>query len=134
MQFDLNEEQSDIRNMVRQFTAQEITPHAEQWDEEQHFPREVYIKMADLGLTGMTTPEALGGGPLSLVRDGDLIRLDAHMGTLDVRLAPVIFENRGAATRATQLDGMGRELFAMMRSGADSAEAGASAMLTEAAL
>ncbi len=65
MQFDLNEEQSDIRNMVRQFTAQEITPHAERWDEEQHFPREVYTKMTDLGLTGMTTPEALGGSMLS---------------------------------------------------------------------
>ena len=65
MQFDLNEEQADIRNMVRQFTVQEITPYAERWDEEQHFPRAVYTKMADLGLTGMTTPEALGGSMLS---------------------------------------------------------------------
>jgi phosphogluconate dehydratase len=80
------------------------------------------------------TPEALGGGPLSLVRDGDLIRLDALMGTLDVRLAPVIFENRSPATRTAQVDGMGRELFAMFRAGADSAECGASAMLTDAAL
>src|SRR5258708_25145739 len=64
MRFDLDEEQSDIRNMVRRFTAQEITPYAETWDETHHFPREVYHKMAGLGLMGMTTPEEYGGrGP-----------------------------------------------------------------------
>jgi len=65
MNFDLNEEQSDIRDMVRRFTAQEITPHAEEWDETYHFPRAVYTKMAELGLMGMTTPEAYGGTMLS---------------------------------------------------------------------
>lgn len=65
MKFDLNEEQSDIRDMVRQFTAREITPHAEAWDEEHHFPRDVYTKMAVLGLMGMTTPEESSGNMLS---------------------------------------------------------------------
>ncbi len=65
MNFDLNDEQSDIRDMVRRFTAQEITPHAEEWDETSHFPREVYAKMAELGLMGMTTPEEHGGTMLS---------------------------------------------------------------------
>ena len=65
MKFDLNEEQTDIRDMVRRFTAQEITPYAEVWDEESYFPREVYGKMAELGLMGMTTPEAYGGTMLS---------------------------------------------------------------------
>ncbi len=65
MRFDLDEEQSDIRNMVRRFTAQEITPYAETWDETHHFPREVYHKMAGLGLMGMTTPEEYGGSALS---------------------------------------------------------------------
>lgn len=65
MNFDLNEEQTDIRDMVRRFTAQEISPHAEAWDEEHLFPREAYVKMADLGLMGMTTPEELGGTMLS---------------------------------------------------------------------
>ena len=60
MRFDLDEEQSDIRNLVRRFTAQEITPYAETWDETHHFPREVYHKMAGLGLMGMTTPEEYG--------------------------------------------------------------------------
>ncbi|GLV57742.1 acyl-CoA dehydrogenase [Dictyobacter sp. S3.2.2.5] len=61
MQFDLNEEQTDIRDMVRRFTTQEITPHAEQWDEQDYFPREVFVKMAELGLLGMTVPEEYGG-------------------------------------------------------------------------
>jgi len=62
--FDLNEEQSEIRDMVRRFTEQEITPHAEEWDEQYHFPREVFEQMGALGLMGMTTPEEYGGGAL----------------------------------------------------------------------
>ncbi|GAC1466383.1 MAG: hypothetical protein PVSMB5_09160 [Ktedonobacteraceae bacterium] len=61
MDFDLNEEQADIQATVRRFCAQEIVPHAEAWDEENHFPREVFTKMAGLGLLGLTTPEAYGG-------------------------------------------------------------------------
>ncbi len=65
MNFDLDEEQSDIRDMVRRFTEQEITPYAEVWDETTYFPREIYHKMAQLGLMGMTTPEEYGGSALS---------------------------------------------------------------------
>lgn len=64
MNFDLNEEQSEIRDMVRRFTEQEITPHAEEWDEQQHFPRTLFQQMGGLGLMGMTTPEEYGGGAL----------------------------------------------------------------------
>jgi len=65
VKFDLNEEQSDIRNMVRRFTEQAVTPYASTWDEEYYFPREVYSRMAELGLMGMTTPEDYGGNMLS---------------------------------------------------------------------
>ena len=65
MRFDLDEEQLAIRDMVRHFTKQEIAPHAEAWDETNYFPREIYHKMAELGLMGMTTPEAYGGSALS---------------------------------------------------------------------
>src|SRR5438874_11156925 len=63
--FDLDEEQSDIRDMVRRFTQQEIIPHAGSWDENKYFPREVYSEMARLGLMGMTTPAEYGGSALS---------------------------------------------------------------------
>ncbi len=65
MKFDLDEEQLHIRDMVRRFTAQTITPYASEWDEQSHFPRDVYAKMAEIGLMGMTTPEEDGGNPLS---------------------------------------------------------------------
>jgi len=65
MEFDLNDEQIDIRDIVRHFTEEEIAPHATAWDEEHYFPREVYRKMAGLGLMGMTVPEAYGGTMLN---------------------------------------------------------------------
>src|SRR5436305_4516790 len=54
-----------MRDMVRRFTEQEITPHATTWDEQYYFPREVYARMAELGLLGMTAPETYGGCMLS---------------------------------------------------------------------
>src|SRR5581483_11567436 len=60
----LDEEQSDIRGMVRRFTEEKLTPYAAEWDEKDYFPREVYSQMAELGLMGMTTPEEYGGGAL----------------------------------------------------------------------
>jgi len=63
--FDLDEEQAEIRDTVRRFTESHITPYAEMWDELNHFPREVYTLMAELGLMGMTTPEEYGGSALS---------------------------------------------------------------------
>ena len=76
------------------------------------------------------SPEALAGGPLAKVRDGDLIRLDAEAGLLDVQVAASEWEARPAAVldaqhRAANGSGLGRELFAGMRRHALSAEEGA---------
>jgi alkylation response protein AidB-like acyl-CoA dehydrogenase len=65
VKFDLDEEQAEIRDIVRRFTESHITPYAETWDEHNHFPREVYTLMAELGLMGMTIPEEYGGSALS---------------------------------------------------------------------
>lgn len=73
-------------------------------------------------------PEAYDGGPLALVRDGDLIRVDGVKGTLQVLLEPAELATRQPAT--TQIDssvGCGRELFGFMRLAFSSAEQGASA-------
>jgi len=77
------------------------------------------------------TPEALGNGPLAYVQDGDVIRLDATTGTLEV-LADLT--GRTHATPPLAGMGTGRELFAMFRAAADSAEAGASPTLAAAGL
>ena len=73
------------------------------------------------------SPEALGGGPLSLLQDGDVVRLSAEEGTLQA--VGVDLSTREPATAPPPPAGTGRELFAMMRLHADDAERGASAML-----
>lgn len=65
MNFELDDEQAEIRDMVRRFAEQEMIPYAEMWDEQHHFPREAYRRIGELGLMGMTTPEAYGGTALS---------------------------------------------------------------------
>ncbi len=77
------------------------------------------------------TPEALGGGPIAYVQDGDIIKLCAREGRLEVKADLV---SRSAATPPDVDDGLGRELFTMMRAHADSAELGGSAMLAMAGL
>ena len=77
------------------------------------------------------TPEALAGGPLAYVQDGDVIKLCGHDGLLEVK-ADLSGREPVIAPRAEM--GMGRELFAMLRNHADGAEEGASAMLAEAGL
>ena len=79
-------------------------------------------------------PETLGGGPLSKLRDGDVVRLCGHDGMLNVLLDAGEWDARPSAAQPVQTSGVGRELFAMMRAGADDAEKGASAMLAAAGL
>ena len=64
MNFQEKETIPAIRDMVRDFCAQEIQPHVMEWDEAQHFPREAFARMGELGLLGMLVPEAYGGAGL----------------------------------------------------------------------
>ena len=64
MNFEEKETIPAIRDMVRDFSAQEILPHVMEWDEAQHFPRETFSRMGELGLLGMLVPEAYGGAGL----------------------------------------------------------------------
>ena len=77
------------------------------------------------------TPEALGGGPLALLRDGDIVRVCAETGTLATQAD---LAARDPAVAPDPETGMGRELYAMFRAHADSAERGASAMMALAGL
>ncbi|GAA4011490.1 phosphogluconate dehydratase [Sphingomonas swuensis] len=73
------------------------------------------------------SPEALGGGPLSRLQDGDLVRVCAARGELEA--VGVDLASREPAPAPPPPVGTGRELFALMRHTADDAERGASAML-----
>ncbi len=80
------------------------------------------------------SPEALGGGPLGKVRDGDVIRLDAVRGTLEALVDAKVWDARDLAECPPAADGMGRELFGLFRGAADEAELGASAIFAGAGL
>ena len=72
------------------------------------------------------TPEALAGGPLAKVRDGDIVRVDAVAGTLDVLVDEAEWAARTPAPyNAPAATGFGRELFANFRRHAGGAEQGA---------
>ena len=80
------------------------------------------------------SPEAADGGPLARVRDGDVIRLDAAAGRLEVLVPEAEWLAREVAVMPEQLRaanglGMGRELFAGMRRSALTAEQGACSWL-----
>ena len=76
------------------------------------------------------SPEAVSGGPLARVLDGDVIRLDAVAGSLQVLVDPEAWHARTPATMPLELQaankrGMGRELFTNLRKHALQAEEGA---------
>ncbi len=60
----LGEDLELLRDTVRKFTAEEITPRAEEIDEENLFPHDLWQKMGDLGLLGMTIPGTYGGSEM----------------------------------------------------------------------
>ena len=59
--FFLSEEQKMLRDMVRDFTANEIAPIAAKLDEKGEFPADIIAKMGKLGLMGVPFPEEYGG-------------------------------------------------------------------------
>jgi len=80
------------------------------------------------------SPEAIGGGAIGLIRDGDIVRLDAVEGTLNALVDPAEWAARELAATPAPAQGMGRELFALFRQAADEAEKGASPILAAAGL
>jgi alkylation response protein AidB-like acyl-CoA dehydrogenase len=60
-QFDLTDEQREIQELARRFTADAITPHAAAWDEDYHFPRDVVQAAGALGFGAIYVSEENGG-------------------------------------------------------------------------
>lgn len=66
---DFSDEQEAFRAVVRDFAANEIAPHAEQWDREHTFPLDTVLAMGEFGLFGLIFPHEYGGA------DGDFTTL-----------------------------------------------------------
>jgi alkylation response protein AidB-like acyl-CoA dehydrogenase len=84
MDFELAPEQKEIQALARDFARQEIEPYAADWDREHHFPRELFTRLAELGLMGTCVPEEYGGAGADflsyiLVLE-ELSRADAGVG------------------------------------------------------
>jgi len=82
--FELTQDQKEIQGLTRDFAKAEIEPHAAQWDRDHHFARDLYGKLAELGLMGACVPEEYGGAGVDflsyiLVLE-ELSRADAGVG------------------------------------------------------
>ncbi len=78
-------------------------------------------------------PEAANGGAIGKIREGDVVQIDAELGTMHVHVPATEWENRRPVSldlSANQL-GVGRELFGLMRANAGSAEEGACALFAD---
>src|SRR5437867_5093778 len=84
MNFELTQEQLQMKMSVREFAEAEIAPHVLEWDESQHFPIELQPKMAELGFLGVLFPEEYGGAGMGYVEYATIIeelsRVDGSVG------------------------------------------------------
>ncbi|WP_411360453.1 acyl-CoA dehydrogenase family protein [Pseudidiomarina sp. YC-516-91] len=71
MDFNLTDDQQAFVDTARAFADKELAPFAAEWDEQSHFPVEVFRKAGEMGFMGMYTPESAGGFGMS--------RLDAAL-------------------------------------------------------
>jgi alkylation response protein AidB-like acyl-CoA dehydrogenase len=65
MDFSLSAEDADLRDRIVRFAQKELSPGAADRDRRHEFPRELWHKCGQLGLTGLPVPEAFGGTGLS---------------------------------------------------------------------
>jgi alkylation response protein AidB-like acyl-CoA dehydrogenase len=84
MDFELTQDQQEIQALTRDFARAEIDPYAASWDRNHEFPRELFGKLAELGLMGACVPEEYGGAgadfPSYILVLEELSRADAGVG------------------------------------------------------
>ncbi|HYG69495.1 MAG TPA: acyl-CoA dehydrogenase family protein [Anaeromyxobacteraceae bacterium] len=95
MDFRLPEELGAIRDTVREFCEAEVKPFAARWDEEETFPGEVVAKLGELGLLGITVPEALGGAGLGALAVAVVVE---EVARYDGSLALTVASHNGLGT------------------------------------
>ena len=117
MDFQLGQDQLAIRDMVRDFARKEITPKALEWDETQHFPRELFSKLGELGLLGVVIPEELGGAGLGYI---DYVTILEEIGAADGSIGLSVAAHNSLCTNHLYLfgsDDLKREYLPKLASG-----------------
>ncbi|HVP64217.1 MAG TPA: acyl-CoA dehydrogenase family protein [candidate division Zixibacteria bacterium] len=86
MEFQLSDEQLQLRKSVREFSEREIAPHVMEWDEAAHFPMEIVKELGRLGLMGIIFPQEFGGAGMGYIEYvlaiEELSRIDGSVGII----------------------------------------------------
>jgi alkylation response protein AidB-like acyl-CoA dehydrogenase len=86
LDFQLNDEQQQLRRSVREFTEKEIRPHVMEWDEASQFPMETVKELGKMGLLGTIFPAQYGGAGMGyieyVIAIEELSRVDGSVGII----------------------------------------------------
>jgi len=86
LDFQLTDEQLQLRKSVREFAEREIAPHVLQWDEASHFPMETVKELGKMGLLGVVFPAEYGGADMGyieyVIAIEELSRVDGSVGII----------------------------------------------------
>jgi alkylation response protein AidB-like acyl-CoA dehydrogenase len=80
----ISTEREAIVQTIREFAEAEIRPHVMEWDEAQHFPRDLFDKLGQLGFLGVLFPEEYGGAGLNY---GDYAAIVEEIAAVDGSIA-----------------------------------------------
>jgi hypothetical protein len=86
LDFQLNDEQQQLRKSVREFAEREIAPHVMEWDEASRFPLETVKELGKMGLLGVIFPAEYGGAGMGyieyVIAIEELSRVDGSVGII----------------------------------------------------
>jgi alkylation response protein AidB-like acyl-CoA dehydrogenase len=115
MNFDLTDEQRMLREMVREFSEKEIKPRAAEIDRTDEFPWDLWKRMAELGILGMTLPPEYGGSGMDTVAwaiaQEEMARASAVVADLQLAsklMQDMILRNGSEAQKVEHLPALGR--------------------------
>ncbi len=77
-------EHEELRSSVRSFVERELLPHAEEWEQAEEFPKELFLRVGELGLFGMKYPPEVGGSGPDLLADAVVTEEFARCGSAGV--------------------------------------------------
>jgi alkylation response protein AidB-like acyl-CoA dehydrogenase len=95
MDFTPTEHHELLRKTVREFARVEVAPHAQKWDKEERFPKEIVPKLAEMGLLGIRIPEEYGGSGMDMTAYAICVE---EIARVDGSLALTVASHNGLGT------------------------------------
>ena len=95
MNFEHDEHHQLLRKTVRDFARAEVAPHAQAWDKEERFPKEIVPRLAELGLLGIRIPEEYGGSGMDVTSYAICVE---EIARVDGSLALTVASHNGLGT------------------------------------